>query len=163
MDGARIRKQVYELGPEDLDAAPIWEFALDEEGDPDQDEATVKPRPDLDRADPRQGMLIVRAEFITADGTRFDGYVTPQHEAASFSTHPTIVTAGGQVGFWLGGFPPSPGRLEHAYAMLGKTASELFPIRYRALVPYEGVPLEGVLDGFMHKESPGGEDVVTLT
>src|SRR5882724_9722481 len=41
----QIRKQVYELTLEDLVAFPAWEFALDEEGEPDQDEATVRPFP----------------------------------------------------------------------------------------------------------------------
>jgi len=37
------RKQVYDLTLADLQAAPVWEFALDEEGVAGQDEATVRP------------------------------------------------------------------------------------------------------------------------
>ena len=55
MGEPRIRKQVYELRPEDFVTASIWEFALDEEGAPGQDEATVRPRADLERADPDEG------------------------------------------------------------------------------------------------------------
>ncbi len=43
MSVARIRKQVYELTVDDLDRHPVWEFALDEEGEEGQDEATVRP------------------------------------------------------------------------------------------------------------------------
>jgi hypothetical protein len=52
MNADRIRKQVYELLPIDLESFPIWEHALDEEGVPSQDEATVRIHPDLDVADP---------------------------------------------------------------------------------------------------------------
>jgi hypothetical protein len=48
------RKQVYDLTLADFDAAPVWEFALDEEAVPGQDETTVRPYeapgPPLDRA-----------------------------------------------------------------------------------------------------------------
>jgi hypothetical protein len=37
----KTRKQVYDLTRENLSKFPIWEFALDEEGDEGQDEATV--------------------------------------------------------------------------------------------------------------------------
>ena len=52
MGGPAIRKQVFDLRPEDFASTPIWEFALDEEGASGQDEATVRPRPDLKHADP---------------------------------------------------------------------------------------------------------------
>jgi hypothetical protein len=39
----KLRKQVYDLTTEDLDFAPIWEYAHDEEGEEGQDEATVRP------------------------------------------------------------------------------------------------------------------------
>ncbi len=163
MTNPAIRKQVYDLTPDDLAGTPIWEFALDEEGLAGQDEATVKPRPDLERADVDEGLLVIRAEFASADGPLFDGYVSPQHEAQLGWIQPTIVTRNGQVGFWLGGFPPRPGQLDQAYALLGKTASELFPVRYRALVPHGGVPLEGQLPGFMHLESLDSDNIVVVT
>ena len=69
----RIRKQMGDLVPSDLERYPIWEFALDEEGEEGQDEETVRPRPDLADADPDAGVLVVRAELVARDGTRFDG------------------------------------------------------------------------------------------
>jgi hypothetical protein len=156
-----IRKQVYELLPADFAIASIWEFALDEEDVPGQDEATVRPRPDLERADPSEGLLVAEAEFVSADGTRFSGYVTPQHEPDISLIQPTIITAKSQVVFWLGAFPPES--LEDSYAALGKTASELFPTRYRCTVQTVGAPLQGELHGFMHLESLDSENIVTLT
>ena len=158
-----IRKQVSDLRPADLARFPIWEHALDEEGLEGRDEATVRPRPDLAEADPGEGLLLVRAELTAADGTRFDGYVYPSHEAAPGLLQPTITTDAGQVGFWLGAFPPRAGRLQEAYALLGKQPSELFPVRYRALVPSRGVPLDGEIRAFQRYESPGDRTILELT
>jgi hypothetical protein len=145
-----MRKQVHELTPGDLAAFPIWEHALDEEGEADQDEATVKPRPGLGSADPGEGMLVVRAELVAADGTRYDGYVYPSFEDSLPSVQPHVVTDAGRVGFWLGAFPPREGRIERSYALLGKTAEQLFPLTYRAVVEHEGARLEGTITGFAH-------------
>jgi hypothetical protein len=84
-EAAAIRKQVTDLRPDDLATYPIWEFALDEEGEEGQNEETVRPRPDLDRADPAEGIFIVRTEFVAADGTRFDGYASPHEDAHIFT------------------------------------------------------------------------------
>jgi hypothetical protein len=162
-EAAAIRKQVTDLLPDDLARYPIWEFALDEEGEEGQDEETVKPRPDLDRADPADGLFIVRTEFVVADGTRFDGYASPHEDAYLGYTQPTIVTADGQVRFWFGGVPPRPGKLEASYRILGKSAPEVFPVRYRALVEHDGAPLEGEIGAFMHLESMGSKTVVKVT
>jgi hypothetical protein len=155
-----IRKQVYDLRPADLERFPIWEHALDEEGVPGQDEATVKPRPDLSHADPTAGEFIVRAGFVAKDTTRFDGYCYASDEDHPGLIQPTIVTEDGQVNFWYGAFAPKRGALERQYQLLGKTAQELFPIRYRALVPARGVKLEGVITAFSHYESPESQRIV---
>jgi hypothetical protein len=56
-----IRKQVTDLLTDDLERFSIWEFALDEEGEQGQDEATVRPRPDLQRPDPGERMFVIAA------------------------------------------------------------------------------------------------------
>lgn len=153
-----MRKQVYELTTADLEQCPVWEHALDEEGEEGQDEATVKPRPDLEVADPGEGMLVVRAELVAADGTRYDGYVYPQHDDYIGWIQPSAITERGHVGFWVGAFPPRD--LEKRYGLLGKTAEELFPVRYRALVPHEGVRLEGEIPAFLGMASVSDETIV---
>jgi hypothetical protein len=158
----RIRKQSYDLRPNDLAEFPIWEYALDEEGEVGQDEATVKPRPDLEIADPSEGMLITRSEFIARDGTRYEGYVSPSDEEAFSLVQPTIVTDQGQVNFWYGAFPPKPGALEADYKLLGTTAEQLFPVRFHALVEFEGATLEGEIPAFMHYERVGSQEVVQV-
>ena len=158
----RIRKQVGELKPADLARFSIWEFALDEEGEPGQDEETVKPRPDLEAVDPAAGRFIVRAEFVAQDGTRFDGYVTAAEEDHVGYVQPTIVTDRGQVGFWYGAFAPTRGELERDYQILGKAAADLFPLRYRALVPSYGPRLEGRVPAFLHYASVEDERIVSV-
>lgn len=106
----KIRKQVYALTPDDLAQYPIWEFALDEEGEEDQDEATVRPFTGSDSPDPAEGMFIVRGQFTLADGTIFPGYLTPAEDSSDLGTvQPQIVSESGQVGFWLGMSPREPG------------------------------------------------------
>ena len=113
-----------------------------------QDEETVRPRPDLADADPDDGLLIVRAEFVACDGTRFAGYVTASDDDAMGALQPTIVTARGQVQFWLGLHGPRPGQIERAYELLAKSSEQLFPLRFRALVLGAGRAREGAIDGF---------------
>jgi hypothetical protein len=126
------------------------------------DEETVEPRPDLDRADPAEGMFIVRTEFVSADGTRFDGYASPNEEPQPPYTQPTIVTAVGHVGFWFGAVAPTSDRLVACYRLLGKTAAELFPVNYRALADHGGARLEGEIAAFTHYESMESETVVRV-
>ena len=61
MDIANIRKAVSELSTRDLEAHPVWEFALDEEGQEGKDETTVRPYLLPDELDPSAGMFVVRA------------------------------------------------------------------------------------------------------
>jgi hypothetical protein len=120
-------------------------------------------RPSLSNADPAEGMFVVRAEFVASDGVRFEGYVSPDEDAHVSSTQPTIVTADGQVRFWFGGIPPTEDELEAGYRTLGKTAAEVFPVRFRALVGHEGAGLEGEIRAFMHYESMGSDTIIDAT
>jgi hypothetical protein len=146
----KIRKQVYDLRSSDLERFPIWEHALAEEGETGQDEATVKPRPDLEEADSGEAMFIVRAEFVAHDGTRNDGYVYPGFDFDLSYMQPTIVTDKGQVNFWYGGFPPKPGAIENDCKVLGKTPEQPFPVSFRAVVKHGGAKLEGEVSAFLH-------------
>jgi hypothetical protein len=151
----RNRKQVYDLKVADFDRAPVWEFALDEEGDPGQDEATVRPRPDLrDGVDRRGGLFVVDACFVAADGTRFRGYVTPAR-GGIVDSQPTVITDDGQVGFWYGIVPPNEQTIAEAYRALGRTADQLFPLRFEAAVELarKDDATAGVIEGFSHRDA----------
>jgi hypothetical protein len=63
----KIRKQVYELKLDDVRRFPVWEFALDEEGEEGQDEATVRPCEISGPLDSADRPFIIRAGFTLAD------------------------------------------------------------------------------------------------
>jgi hypothetical protein len=152
MSNARIRKQVYDLTPEDLDRHAVWEFALDEEGEEGQDEATVRPYEAHGPLDPGAGMFIVRARLVLADGTQVGGYLTPpvQGDSALGTLQPAAVIDEGQVSFWCGMFAPEPARVAASYARLGKSsASEVFPLKFASDVDLVGGPVTGELPGFL--------------
>jgi hypothetical protein len=158
-----IRKQLGDIRLSDLHEFPIWEFALDEEGREGQDEETVRPRPDLTRADPRDGLFVVRAEFAAADGTRFDGFLSP-HEAPHIrNVQPTILTGERHVRFWFGIVAPQSAVLDASYRALGKTAAELFPLRYSSLVDTLCGDVAGTIDGFMHYAAGSTREIVSVT
>jgi hypothetical protein len=144
------RKQMTDLTIEDLSQVPVWEFALDEEGEPGQDEETLRPRRDLTVVDPRAGLFVVSARFTAADGTVFRGYLTSNDEGDEAES-PTILTeAGGRVPFAHGMVEPNPAELDGAYAALGKRASELFPVRVETLVPTTSGRLATELHGYTY-------------
>jgi hypothetical protein len=147
----KIRKQVYELTLDDLERSPVWEFALDEEGEDDQDEATVQPYQYSPPLNPNEGMFIVRANFILTDGTSMEGYLTPpvQGQSGISTFQPTIINKNGQVGFWYGIREPDEKMISENYRLIGKDAVHLFPIKFRSTVEVLGGPIEGILEGFM--------------
>jgi hypothetical protein len=153
----RIRKQVYELKPEDLSAFPIWEFALDEESEPDQDEATVRPYAFSASVDPSDGMFIVAARFWLADGTEMRGYLSPpsDDDRELGTIQPQIVTETGQVSFWCGLCTPDTAK---SYRLLGRETAGVFPVRFESAVPLVGGVVAGTLPGFLCFE----EDLKTV-
>src|SRR6185369_14028391 len=149
---AKIRKQVYDLTLDDLSTSPAWEFALDEEGESDQDEATVRPHSFSGPLDPSADMLIVAARFWLADGTSMRGYLTPPSadDRSLGLIQPQIVTDGGQVRFWCGRCPPDTAR---AYQLLGRDSASVFPLRFESAVPLIGGAVSGTVPGFLCLES----------
>ncbi len=149
----QVRKQVYELTPDDLTSFPVWEFCLDEEGVEGQDEATVRPYEKPGPVDPASGMFAVKAIFTLADGTEFTGYLTPPEQADREDIgiiQPIIVTDKGQLMFWNGLLKPTKAILDENYGLLEKSASEVFPVRYRSAVELEGGAVEGTIGGFLY-------------
>jgi hypothetical protein len=146
----RIRKQAYELTLDDLIRFPVWEFALDEEGEEGQDEATVRPFEHDGAVDPGEGGLIVRASFRFADGSEAAGCLSATAGESSLSdVQPIFVGAKGQVVFWRGMVRPTPEQLARDYEVLGKVAGDVFPIKYTSAVPLRGGPVTGEIPGFL--------------
>jgi len=155
MSATKIRKQVYDLLMTDFEHCPVWEFALDEEGEDGQDEATVRPYSVKGALDPSEGMFVVRARFVLADGTQLQGYITPpvQGDSSLGTLQPIIITPQGQIAFWCGAMVLEAAAIAGNYALLGKSSpSQVFPLQFEADVPLVGGPLRGEVPGFMMLE-----------
>jgi hypothetical protein len=160
----KIRKQVYELTLDDVNEFPIWEFALDEEGEEGQDEATVRPCEVLASLDPANGMFIVRAMFTLADGSKMQGYLTPpiQGDDGLGTLQPVIITPHGQVMFWYGALTPDEVRLAESYEKLGRGAERVFPIEVASQVELVAGPIRCVVPGFVILEDFGTRKTRTV-
>ncbi|HEV3008815.1 MAG TPA: hypothetical protein VGX52_07265 [Burkholderiales bacterium] len=155
-----MRKQVYDLTAADLEAHPVWEHCLDEEGLPNQDEATVRPYDTAGKPVPFDaGLLVVRTTLTLANGTRYPGYLyyTPEPPAQAgpgygplANLQPQITTPEGQVMFWYGMLRPTPDVMAKAYRLLGADAAGVFPVRYTSDVPLATGPISGELAGFYY-------------
>jgi hypothetical protein len=147
----RIRKQVYELTLRDLSSFPVWEFALDEECEEGQDEATVRPYEVSGPLDPRAGRFVVRAGFTLCNGSPMQGYLTPLAPGDDLfgTAQPVVITDQGQVGFWYGVITPDARELARNYRLLGADADEAFPIHFESQVEVLFGPVRGTLPGFL--------------
>lgn len=146
-----LRKQVTDLTPEDLRETPVWEYALDEEGEPGQDEETLRPCPGVEKVDPKKGIFVVATSFQAADGTRFSGFATPVVTEEDHSEQPTIITDTGFVNFWRG-MAFDERKLDEAiaagYDALKRSPAELFPLHWEMGVRVKGGSSKGELRGF---------------
>jgi hypothetical protein len=155
-----MRKQVYDLTAGDLEAHPVWEHCLDEEGTPGQDEATVRPYDTGGKPVPENaGLVVVRSTLTLANATRYPGYVyytleLPSEAGSNYgplaNLQPSIITPAGQVMFWYGGFAPSREVMDETYRKLGAGASGVFPVRFASDVPLATGPISGELAGFYY-------------
>jgi len=150
-ESPRISKQVYELTLDDLRTFPVWEFRVAEDSPEDQDESTVRPYIGRGPLNPADRMFVVRAVFTLADGSIMRGYFTPpgRDDAGIGTLQPIIVTELGQVRFWCGTAAPDAKRLAHSYALLGKNAERVFPLRFESEVELAGGVIRGSVAGFL--------------
>jgi hypothetical protein len=160
----KIRKQVYDLTEQDLRACSTWEFALDEESEEGQDEATVRPWSGQAPVDPADGMYVVRATIVLADGTVHCGYLTPptRGDESVPAVQPVILTERGQVMLWYGVLAPRPELIQEAYDKLGRSRGQVFPVRYASDAALQSGVVEGSVDGFMHFRSLTDQRLVTV-
>jgi len=152
MSTSRIRKQVSDLTDADFSLSAVWEFALDEEGEEGQDEATVRPYAVSGALDPAAGMFVIRARFALADGTVMRGYLTPpvQGDSTLATLQPIIISPAGQVIFWCGMIVPTAQQITESYMRLGKwSASGVFPIRFESAAPLREMQVRGEIPGFV--------------
>lgn len=143
---------------------PVWEFALDEEGEEGQDEATVRPCEISGALDASRGSFVVRATFTLADGTPMNGcMMTPSSSGDGLSTlQPVIITERGQVLFWHGAIAPNARRLAECYEKLGRDAARVFPVQVVSDVEMVGGPVRATIPGFLVLEDWKTEKTKTV-
>jgi len=144
----KIFKQVYELSLSDFQQFPVWKFAITEEGEEGQDEATVRPFEYTAPLDPSEGTFVVQAEFLLADGTNMQGYLSPSPQNELGYTQPIIISEKGQINFWSGIMQPSQESITSTYNSLEKSSEQVFPLAFKSNVALLGGTIEGVIHGF---------------
>lgn len=156
----RIQKQHDDLMLDDILKFPSWEFALDEEGTPGQDEQTVRPLLSEPPLDPTNNYLVVRATFQLVDGSEYKGLIKPIRLEGGILTplipidlFPIILTNQGRVYFWYGMIKPSQSEINNNYSIIGvENPTKIFPIRFFSDVEIVNGIFEGHLDGFMYTD-----------
>lgn len=123
-----LRIQFDDFNLSYFEISPIWEFAIDEEGEEGQDETTLKPRLDLTLPHPSEGLLIVECEFETNSGNKFRGLCTPSFDDSLSNIQPYIFTDNQLAMFWFGIVQPDKETKNGIYKALGETADSLFPL-----------------------------------
>lgn len=140
----RTRKPVDELQPEDLDAFPIWEFSLDEEGVDEQDETWVRPVP-RNVIGHDQYSLTVAANFITASGGEILGAVGVTTADGFEFGHGVLLYTGRYIFVPSAEFPGAKKERKAVAMALGMQLKQVFPLKFtlRALVEGETVFRQG--------------------
>ena len=121
-------KPINQLTLDDLRRFPIWEHRYDD-GREFVRETTLQEITD----EPDRG-YIAYTEFIFPDGTRANGYSSPQDPSGLDYIQPTIIMAHGHWNIYSGINKPN------------RTNSALFPLKYKCLVKSGGLIYEDTLN-----------------
>ncbi|WP_395322285.1 hypothetical protein [Variovorax sp. UC74_104] len=126
------RKPVDELTATDLEKFPVWEFAMDEEGDDEeQDETWVKPVPTSEVPD-NNSSLAVAAALRLAGGPVYPGVMFCDTQGGFDVAAVALLTTKGRVLFAQG---DSPAEIRRNLKRLGLTHQGVFPLDYCTRVP----------------------------
>ena len=140
-------KPLRSVTVEDLTSVPVWKYA-----GVDDSTATADPTERLSLSESERETFIALTEFFLASGARHLGFCSPVDDSGLDYVQPVIVTPEGHVRFWFED-PPSPADLSEQWKKLGARTEELFPVRFRCLVPVDGRKIEGTIT---HVQSSGG-------
>ncbi|MDM0037488.1 hypothetical protein QTH89_13770 [Variovorax sp. J22G21] len=138
------RKPVDELSASDLEAFPVWEFAMDEEQVDEQDETWVKPVPAAEV--PADGSsLSVAAALKLANGQVFPGVMFCDTHAGFDIAAVALLTTEGRVLFSRN---DSPSEIRRSLKRLGLARQHVFPLDYctRAPSARTGIPERGTFN-----------------
>ncbi len=148
-------KQFGELSMDDLDLYPVWVnchvIDYDEPWYEETDEETFRPWLGQLPADPTETMFLVRAEFRSANGREFQGFVTPAQENDLGLIQPQLVLGSRRFGFWGGMFGVSESERAAFYNALQMRPEQVFPLQFNAVPGLATGIAAGVVEGFYRK------------
>jgi hypothetical protein len=160
--------QFGDLAPAHFEDHPVWvschSVDYDEPWYDDTDDETFRPWTGTLPIDPGQGMYLVRTDFVLGDRSKLRGFLTPAQPTEAGprvlgTVQPQVfLPSGERIGFWLGMFG-NPAMASGALSsVLGKTAEEIFPIRFAAAPDLAAGLTTGEIHGFY--TIPDGKNVV---
>jgi hypothetical protein len=154
-----LLKQFGNLTLSDFVQHPVWVnchvIAYGKPWYNETDEETFRPWDGNIPADPGETMFLVKGQLILADGTEYDGFITPQQgpsEPDLSIIQPYLFAKSEKaLSFWFGMFEPSRKEINRFYETFGKNAEQVFPIRFRAVDGLAKGIVEGTIPGFCRK------------
>jgi hypothetical protein len=160
-----LLKQFGDLTLSDLGTHAVWIGChiadYDEPWYDATDEETFRPRTGVLPAEPSEGMLLVRATAVLADGSQLAGFLTPAFDEGDLGTvQPHIFVNGQQFSFWGGMFGIPIEKRTSFYKVIGKTAEQTFPMIIKADEGLTTGVQEAEVHGF-YKKSNGKVGVET--
>ncbi len=131
--------KLSELAPADLRACSTWELRTRSAVD---GEVVPAHSAQLSESDAR--IFVASTQFAFADGSTGAGYCSPTDDSGLDYVQPVAFLAGEQVALWRHPLP-SRSELEALWARFGRRLPEVYPIKYRCLVPVDGAERTGVI------------------
>ena len=152
-------KQFGDLKLSDFERSPIWvgchTFDYGKPWYEKTNEETFRPWNEKTPIDPSKGMFLIKSEFIFADGSHWEGFVTPisgegeAPENTLGTIQPHLFTQSDlMIGFWGGMFGFKPEYSAKFYQLISKTPNEVFPIKFSCRPNLSQGIQSGTLKGF---------------
>ena len=155
-----ILKQYGDFTKEDFQQYPIWvQCHIEDYDEPwydDTDEETFRACIKGLIVSPSDIMYLVKSEFTLADGTKYEGFITPWKTDEKNNVRnlgmiqPNIFLDNGKrFNFWFGSLPEDmiDKMKESFYSAIGKSPKDIFPIAFKAE--------EGLVEGNYTGNIPG--------
>jgi hypothetical protein len=135
-----LLKQFADLTSLDFVKYPVWVncHVVDYDRDwyDETDEETFRPWEGALPIDPAEAIFLVKAKMTLADGTEYDGFITPQEDSNKpdlGTMQPCLFAQPGKIiSFWFGMIGPSQEDIRGVYETLGKSVEQVFPIQFKA-------------------------------
>ena len=134
---ARHMKRLAELTAEDFRETAVWLSR----GSSDSD-AMVSPTDLQEVGEDTEVVLLATTEFRLADGTVLTGFCSPSDPSGLDYVQPVICTHIGQIALWTESLP-TKAAMAATWKRLGKRLDQVFPLKYRCLVPVDTQEVSG--------------------